>query len=76
VGADWVSVHQEACRHLDRTLHLIRSHGALAGVVINPATPVDTLTEVAGYRGLCTGHVGQPRVRRAEVFAEFPAQNA
>jgi len=46
VGADWVSVHQEACRHLDRTLHLIRSHGALAGVVINPATPVDTLTEV------------------------------
>lgn len=45
-GADWISVHQEACRHLDRTLHLIRAHGALAGVVINPATPVDTLTEV------------------------------
>ena len=45
-GADWVSVHQEACRHLDRTLHLIRSHGALAGVVINPATPVDALSEV------------------------------
>ncbi|HZQ70278.1 MAG TPA: ribulose-phosphate 3-epimerase [Terriglobales bacterium] len=45
-GADWVSVHQEACRHLNRTLHLIRSHGALAGVVINPATPVDTLCEV------------------------------
>jgi ribulose-phosphate 3-epimerase len=45
-GADWVSVHQEACRHLDRTLHLIRSHGALAGVVINPATPVDLLSEV------------------------------
>jgi ribulose-phosphate 3-epimerase len=45
-GADWISVHQEACRHLNRTLHLIRSHGALAGVVINPATPVDTLSEV------------------------------
>jgi ribulose-phosphate 3-epimerase len=45
-GADWISVHQEACRHLNRTLHLIRSHDALAGVVINPATPVDTLTEV------------------------------
>src|ERR1700758_666714 len=45
-GADWVSVHQEACRHLNRTLHLIRSHGALAGVVINPSTPVDTLSEV------------------------------
>jgi len=45
-GADWISVHQEACRHLDRTLHLIRSHGALVGVVVNPATPVETLSEV------------------------------
>src|SRR5580693_7922498 len=45
-GADWISVHQEACRHLNRTLHLIRTHGALAGVVINPATPVETLSEV------------------------------
>ncbi len=45
-GADWVSVHQEACRHLNRTLHLIKSHDCLAGVVINPATPVDTLEEV------------------------------
>ncbi len=45
-GADWISVHQEACRHLDRTLHLIRSHDALAGVVLNPATPVETLSEV------------------------------
>ena len=45
-GADWISVHQEVCRHLNRTLHLIRSHNVLAGVVINPATPVETLTEV------------------------------
>jgi ribulose-phosphate 3-epimerase len=45
-GADWISVHQEACRHLNRTLHLIRSHDCLAGVVINPATPVETLSEV------------------------------
>ena len=45
-GADWISVHQEACRHLDRTLHLIKSHDCLAGVVINPATPVETLSEV------------------------------
>ena len=45
-GADWISVHQEACRHLNRTLHLIRSHDAQAGVVINPATPVETLSEV------------------------------
>src|SRR6202051_619990 len=45
-GANWISVHQEACRHLDRTLHLIKSHDCLAGVVINPATPVDVLSEV------------------------------
>jgi ribulose-phosphate 3-epimerase len=45
-GADWISIHQEATVHLDRTLHLIKSHDCLAGVVINPATPVDTLSEV------------------------------
>lgn len=45
-GADWISVHQEACRHLDRTLHLIRDHHCSPGVVINPATPVETLSEV------------------------------
>jgi len=45
-GANQVSVHQEACRNLDRTLHMIRSEGAKAGVVINPATPVAALDEV------------------------------
>jgi ribulose-phosphate 3-epimerase len=45
-GADLVSVHQEVCRHLHRTLQLIADHGMLPGVVLNPATPVDTLIEV------------------------------
>ena len=45
-GADWISVHQEACIHLNRSLHHIKDHGAQAGVVINPSTPVDTLVEV------------------------------
>jgi len=45
-GADLVSVHQEACTHLDRTLRMIRDEGARVGVVINPATPVGTLDEV------------------------------
>ena len=45
-GVDWISVHQEAVRHLNRTLHLIKSHNCLAGVVINPATPAETLSEV------------------------------
>ncbi len=45
-GADMISVQQEACRHLHRTLQHIIEHKALPGVVINPATPVDTLIEV------------------------------
>jgi ribulose-phosphate 3-epimerase len=45
-GADWISVHQEACIHLDRTLHLISAHSCKPGVVINPATPVHTLDHV------------------------------
>lgn len=42
-GADIISVHQEACIHLNRTLNFIRSTGAKAGVVLNPATPPETL---------------------------------
>src|SRR6195256_1882911 len=45
-GADMVSVHQEACVHLDRTLRMIQGEGARAGVVLNPATPIHTLDEV------------------------------
>jgi ribulose-phosphate 3-epimerase len=45
-GADCVSVHQEACVHLERTLRMIQSHGAKAGVVLNPATPIATLEHV------------------------------
>lgn len=45
-GANWISVHQEACANLDRTLHLISQHGCKPGVVVNPATPVELLTEV------------------------------
>jgi len=44
-GADMVSVHQEACPHLHRTLAAIRAAGAVPGVVLNPATPVHTLEE-------------------------------
>jgi ribulose-phosphate 3-epimerase len=45
-GADHVLVHQEACVHLDRTLRMIRGEGALAGVVLNPSTPITALSEV------------------------------
>lgn len=45
-GADSISVHYEACRNLDRTLHMIRGEGARAGVVINPATVTSLLENV------------------------------
>jgi len=45
-GANSVSVHYEAARHLDATLHTIRDLGAQAGVVLNPATPVSVLEDV------------------------------
>ena len=45
-GADYITVHVEACRHLHRTLHLIKSLGVKAGVVLNPATPVNMIQHV------------------------------
>ena len=45
-GATRVLVHEEATAHLDRALAMIREHGAEAGAAINPATPVDMLSEV------------------------------
>lgn len=47
-GADWVSVHWEAATHLDRLLERIRSADAKAGVVLNPTTPVEFLTDALG----------------------------
>jgi ribulose-phosphate 3-epimerase len=47
-GANSISVHQEACHHLDGVLHMIRSEGVMAGVVLNPATPLSTLADVLG----------------------------
>jgi ribulose-phosphate 3-epimerase len=45
-GADWISVHVEADKHLDRTLRFLKEKGVHAGVALNPATPVATLDEV------------------------------
>jgi len=45
-GADWVSVHYEACRHLHRSLELIAHHGMKPAVVVNPATRADLLADI------------------------------
>jgi ribulose-phosphate 3-epimerase len=47
-GADWISVHYEACRHLHRTLELIAQCGMQPAVVINPATEVSVLRPILG----------------------------
>ena len=45
-GADYITVHVEACRHLHRTIQLIRSFGVKPGVVLNPHTPIETIQHV------------------------------
>lgn len=45
-GANFITFHPEASRHVDRTLSLIRDHGCKAGLVFNPATPLDLLEHV------------------------------
>ncbi|MCL8208819.1 MAG: ribulose-phosphate 3-epimerase [Actinomycetia bacterium] len=45
-GADAITVHWEACRHLERTISAIHELGCLAGVAVNPATPVAFLSEI------------------------------
>ena len=48
-GADWISVHVETCAHLHRTISLIKDHGKKAGIVLNPATPIDFAFEAAPW---------------------------
>jgi ribulose-phosphate 3-epimerase len=45
-GADYITVHVEACKHLHRTISYIKSFGIKAGVVLNPATPVETIQHI------------------------------
>lgn len=45
-GANIISIHVEACRHLHRTIQQIKSLGAQAGVVLNPATPIGTIEHI------------------------------
>ena len=47
-GANMITVHAEACPHLHRTIHQIKSEGCMAGVAINPGTPVSVLEDVIG----------------------------
>jgi len=48
-GADMISVHVEVARHLHRTVAAIKEAGAKAGVVLNPATPLESLSEILPF---------------------------
>lgn len=51
-GADWLTVHMEACNHLHRALQEIRELGMKAGVALNPHTPVSSLEEIITFADL------------------------
>ncbi len=82
-GADYITVHQEACIHLERTLQYIRSLGVKAGVSLNPSTPVSTLKNVLhctdlvllmsvnpGYGGQSYIHAVTDKIREARTMLD------
>jgi ribulose-phosphate 3-epimerase len=81
-GADWISVHVEATRHLSRCLQAIRRGGAKAGAVLNPATPLDALEEswpdldYAVIMSVNPGRGGQPFLRSSIDKVRRLRQNA
>ena len=70
-GAAMISVHVEVLPHLHRTIGAIKQLGVKAGVVLNPATPVLAIREVAADVDFVARDVGEPRIRRPDLH---PAQ--
>ena len=81
-GADWISVHVEATRHLQRCLGLIRRGGAKAGAAINPGTPVGALAAAWGdmdfalVMSVNPGWGGQPFLRSSVAKVRRARENA
>ncbi len=84
-GASIITVHQEACPHLHRTIQLIKDTNVQAGVVINPATPIEMITEILSYVDLVLimtvnpGFGGQSFIHemipKVKTIAELREQN-
>ncbi|WP_404331468.1 ribulose-phosphate 3-epimerase [Mesobacillus maritimus] len=81
-GADYITVHVEACRHLHRTIHHIKELGVKAGVVLNPATPVESILPIIddvdmvllmtvnpGFGGQKFIHSVLPKIRQVKDLA-------
>jgi len=81
-GADWISVHVEATRHLQRCLGLIRRGGAKAGAAVNPGTPVAALAaawedmDFALVMSVNPGWGGQPFLRSSVARVRRARENA
>ncbi|WP_342041710.1 ribulose-phosphate 3-epimerase [Bacillus sp. OTU2372] len=82
-GANFITVHVESCRHLHRTIQNIKSFGVKAGVVLNPATPVESIQHIIGdidmvlLMSVNPGFGGQtfipevlPKIRKVKEMAE------
>ena len=67
-GADYITVHVEACRHLHRTIQLIRSYGVKAGVVLNPHTPIESIQHVLEDIDMVLLMTVNPVVRWTKVY--------
>jgi ribulose-phosphate 3-epimerase len=84
-GADMISVHSEASRHLHRSIGLIKSYGKLAGIVLNPVTPLEFAFQAAEYcdfillMSVNPGFGGQSFIKsflnRCETLANFLDKN-
>jgi len=73
-GADLITVHQEACVHLHRTIEQIRSLGKRAGVSINPATPAGVLDEILPYVDLVLVMTVNPGFGGQSFIESMPAK--
>ena len=67
-GADWITVHQEACPHLHRTLSLIKEQGVRAGVAINPGTPLVMIEPILEEVDLVLLMTVNPGFGRAKIY--------
>jgi ribulose-phosphate 3-epimerase len=73
-GANIITVHQETCPHLHRTIQTIDTLGATPGVTINPATPVSTLEEILQYVGQVLIMTVNPGFGGQEFIETMPAK--
>ena len=69
IGADILTVHAEACTHLDRTIQKIHQLGKKAGVALNPATPLSVIEWVLPEVDMVLSDVGKSRIRRSEIYS-------